>query len=437
MFAAADAVEPNPSGPDAKETGVFVISRGDARSELPALTVSYQLTGDATNGMDYTNLTGTVTIQANQSFTNIFIEPLYDNLFEGDETVTLVLTHVGDGYLINPDFASASLTIADNMATNLFKVVALMDTPVDVDYHQPTDSLIVSTNLPTGEPRKFCRIFKTLVGTNTVTVVTNWSGVHGMPNEEVMLTTVKTNLNGFTNGDLYFGNGTKIGWISANGAVSNVSWCILTNAVETNALPVQGGLCMDNTGIFSNQVIAVTSSGGTSAENKGVWRIAANGTPTLLARFLTGHFEGVTVLPNNVAQLGPWAGKIITGDESANPPPFFLIDANGTVTTNDTTTLIVGGIKSEDFDVIPANQDLYLCDYYGGAVVKIARQHFTELVGQLLVTQEGTSNLDPGKLFVVRWDAATTNFITKKIFTFPRPLEQVTFAPLNLPPLTP
>ncbi len=431
-----DAIEPHPASNTPKQTGIFSISRTDTRFESPALTVSYQLTGTATNGIDYTNMTGTVTFQATQLSTNVFIEPVFDDQLEGNETVTLTVTHVGDGYLINPSFAAATLTIQDNMGTNIFQTVARMYTPVGIDYHPPTDSLIVSTNAITGEPRNFCRLFKTLVGTNSVTVITNWSGVHGAVGE-VMLTTVKTTGNGFTNGDLYFGSGTAIGWISADATRSNINWCVLTNATQTNALLIEGGLCMDSTGVFSNQVIAVTSSGGYAAGKKGVWRVAANRTPTLVASIETGHFEGVTTLPNNVSQWGPWAGKIITGDETLTPPPIYTIAANGGVTTNDTTTLIAGGIRPEDFDLIPAGQDLYACDYYGNAVVKLSRAYLTNFVGQLLITQEGTTVNDPGKLFAVRWDAATTNFVARHLLTFVRPLEQVTFAPVSLPPLTP
>lgn len=52
-----------------------------------------------------------------------------------------------------------------------------------------------------------------------MTVITNWSGVHGEP-DEVKLVTVKTTGNGFTNGDVFFGSGTGIGWLSPHGTRS-------------------------------------------------------------------------------------------------------------------------------------------------------------------------------------------------------------------------
>lgn len=107
------------------------------------------------------------------------------------------------------------------------------------------------------------------------------------------------------------------------------------------------------------------------------------------------------------------------------------------VTTNDTTTLFADGIPTEDLDLIPAGQDLYACDYYGNAVVKVSRDYFTNYVGQLLITQEGATMSDPARFFAVRWDAATTNFVVRNILNYPSPVEHVTFAPVNLPPVTP
>jgi hypothetical protein len=64
-------------------------------------------------------------------------------------------------------------------------------------------------------------------------VVTNWSGIHGVQGE-VKLTTVKTTANGLTNGDLLFGNGPDVGWLSADGTVSNFNWGILAKSMQAD-----------------------------------------------------------------------------------------------------------------------------------------------------------------------------------------------------------
>jgi hypothetical protein len=281
-----------------------------------------------------------------------------------------------------------------------------------------------------------------MISTNIVTVVTNWSGVSNVL-DEVKLATVftggaLTNAAGFTNGDMFFSSSTGIGWVSADGTRSNLNWCILTNAVEQNALPLRGGLYVDRTGVFSNQLIAVTSPGGGVAGNKGVWRVNANGAPTLITNINTPHLEGVITLTNDVTKWGPWAGKIITGDEDASPSPvIYTIDANGIVTTNNTTTLIAGGIYPKDFDIIPPNQDLYACDPGANTIVKLAASYLTNYVGDLLITDAGEVAA-PAKLFIIHWDAVTSHFEIHRIRYYRTDgsngrFEHVTFAPIDIP----
>jgi hypothetical protein len=178
-------------------TTVEIVKQFDARNELPALTVSYQISGTANNGVDYTNLPGTVTIPAGLPSANIFIEPLYDGELEGDETVRLTLTHLSDGYLISTDtnFAAATVTIRDNMSSNLFQKVINLSGPIGIDYHQLSNSVIVSHSFI---GNNFAQLYTNTLTTNVV--VTNWSGVSGL-SEEVKLFIVKQTANGFTNGE--------------------------------------------------------------------------------------------------------------------------------------------------------------------------------------------------------------------------------------------
>jgi hypothetical protein len=214
---------------------------------------------------------------------------------------------------------------------------------------------------------------------------------------------------------------------------------VLTNGVVTNTMLLRGSICVDRTGIFSNQLVVVTSGGSESPE-KGVWRVDAQAHPTLVAQIETTHLEGVITLPNDPSKYGPWAGKIVTGDEDADPNPIiYTISPNGTVDSYDTTSLIRGGIFPEDFEIIPPNQNLYACDPDVGRIMKLPASYLTNHVGDLLVTQAGEGGV-PARLFVLHWDVATANFVTTSIRYF-RPdgfnghFEHVTFAPIDLPPL--
>jgi len=285
----------------------------------------------------------------------------------------------------------------------------------------------------------FARINTNIVVSNNVVVtnviVTSWSRVQGV-SDEVKLVTVKTNAGGFTNGDLYFGSNTGIGWVSSDGGQSNLNWCILTNSAVTNALLLRGSLCMDQTGVFSNHLIAVTSDANASSAPKGVWRVDAQRNPALLANIDTFHLEGVITLPNDPQKWGPWAGKIITGDESSQPGVMYSIDPNGIVAVIDTSTLIPDGVRTEDFDIIPPNQNLYAGEPGRNLILELSANYFTNYVGDLLITQAGEGTA--AKLFVVHWDAGSTNFVTRSI-SYIKPngasgqFEHVSFSPIDLP----
>jgi len=97
------------------------------------------------------------------------------------------------------------------------------------------------------------------------------------------------------------------------------------------------------------------------------------------------------------------------------------------------------GIRPEDFDFIPANQHLYMCDPDRNAVLKLAATFDSFYTGALLITQAGELN-DGARLFIVYWDDSIGDFVVRSV-SYIRPdglnghFEHVSFAPLNLPTL--
>jgi hypothetical protein len=389
------------------------------------LPVLYALSGSAANGVDYTNLTNYVVIPNGDPFANIYIHPLAHTNMQFDQTVTVTLLP-STNYLIDPAFASSTIFIQDCLPTNLFQVV-LDDapSPIGLDFHAPSTNLVLSVNAPSGQPYNFA-----LLGTNRL--LAPWSGVAAL-GEEIKIATPKANVLGFTNGDLYFQGGTdpvngwrQIGWLSADGTRSNLNWATLTNETDQ----VRGGLYVDRTGVIGYDLIVVT--GDTSPNpggSRGVWRVNSSGNSTLLTRIETRHLEGVITLTDDVARWGPWAGKIITGDEVLGR--IYAISTNGTVRTFSL------GIRPEDFDMIPSslsNQNLY-CAVPDNFVLKVSGSVFTNHASELLITQAAEAG-GSAKLFIVNWDANRTNFTTRAV-PFGGSFEHVTFAPIDTPTVIP
>ncbi len=427
-----DAIEPDSTNGYPGQIGLFYLFGGSSTKDVP---VYFNITGSAQNGVDYTNMPTVVTIPAGSGGVYISIQPIEDNMIEFEESVTFTILQTNT-YAIRPSYESATITISD--PTNYFvAVVTNLDSPIGIDYHAPSNSLVVSYNYGNGgDPYGFALIHE------DGTLTTNWSGVSGLY-DEVKIVTVKTggaltNAAGFTNGVMYFGNDTQIGWLSADGTHSNLNWGILTNDVVLNALPLRGSLGMDQTGVWSNNLIAVASDGANTLSDKGIWRIDVNQHPHLITNIFTRHLEGVVALTNVVAKWGPWAGKIITGDEDArdenqNPRPLIY-----TVATNGEVASYAFGIHPEDFDIVRANQDLYCVDYQGASstILKLSRNYLTNFIDDIVVTQAGEPPAPGAKLFFVHWDS--TNFVVRSLSLpdkYAGRFEHVTFAPISLPPV--
>jgi hypothetical protein len=94
--------------------GIFRVT-SDAKANAP-LTFNYAIGGTATNGVDYSSLTGTATIAAGQSSVDIPVTPVDDSLPEGNETVALTLAKGAD-YSVNAATSAATVTIIDNEPT--------------------------------------------------------------------------------------------------------------------------------------------------------------------------------------------------------------------------------------------------------------------------------------------------------------------------------
>ncbi|TAK95433.1 MAG: hypothetical protein EPO07_15500 [Verrucomicrobia bacterium] len=426
VFPNLNAKEPSSTNSSDGIVGSLYVLNGSFSAS--AVRVYYLIGGTAENGIDYTQILDHVDVPAGSQPTSfIWISPRADQPFEPAETVSLTLV-VTNGYLVNSLHSSAEIQIEDNPGIR-FTVVTNLHNPVGIDYSPTTNSLILSMNYSSGNPFNFLRVATNETGQLTTNA---WSGIQGIANE-VKIAIVKTNVGGFTNGDMFFGSGAHVGWLSADGSSSNLNWATLTNATFGSASVLRGGLYLDETGVFSNQLIAVTSDDQYFTSAKGIWRVDFQGHPTFITNIVTPHLEGAITIPNDTSSWGPWAGKLLTGDESQHK--IYAIDADGLVTTYQTTNWVAAGIDAEDFDFIPANQDLYVCDLTSSQLLKVSQSYFTNYVGDLLITHSGDSLFtgSAGALFIVHWDSTNSVFTARRIPKDNDEFEHATFAPCSLP----
>jgi hypothetical protein len=429
------AVLPGSCGQNNGQDGVFIISTPDDNPSPPVpmnLPVYYQIGGSALNGVDYTNLTGVVTIPSGLSSVVIHIHPQWfcSNGLAWDSTVTLTLLQ-NSNYVIDPDYPSDTVTLLN---TNVnFTLVANLGGLDGLDYDSVSNCLIAGDEYNNG--------YLAQIQTNgTGLVVTQFSGMTEFGDyAEPEVAVVKVTTNGFTNGWIYVGNGNigAIGRSSPDGTSYTNNWVTLPGTVvQSLDLHPHIILYVDQTGIFSNDLVAVAGNPDPRYTNT-IWLVDSTGKSTLLASTPSDLFEweGLITLPNNPNKYGVLAGKIAAGLESG--AMIYTIDTNGAMTPYYTTNWVAGGIQPECFNIIPTNvasQNLYWANEYSG-LFKLSGMYFTNYVGDLLITQGGEVNagLNPPALYVAHWDTNNLQFDLKFIYGpsnyWGQNFEDTTFAP--------
>jgi hypothetical protein len=288
------------------------------------------------------------------------------------------------------------------------------NSPIGIDYHEPTNSVVMSVNYAGGVPNNFVRV--NLDGTQT-----GFSTISGLT-EEVKIATVRSGNAGFAAGTLFTGNGLdgQIVRINPDGGSFLNPWVTLAPGAGL----MRGSLYVDRTGVFGGDLIAATTGGE-------VWRINSAGASTRLADVNT-HLEGLITVPNE-ARYGGLAGKIIAGAEEQGR--LYVFD--GTVGNSSFYQLTVA---IEDIDLIPANENFFGVNFGTGRLLGAAASQFAAFAGDILLTQEFPTG--GAGLYRLTWDSAT-NLPVTQLFTLGAgsaavaQWEHVTFAPAGIVEIPP
>jgi len=264
----------------------------------------------------------------------------------------------------------------------LQKVTTPFNNPVGIEYHPPSNRMIVSVFYGNGQPHNFEFV-------NTDGTREQFSNISGFT-DEVYFAIARDeggghNIGGFAAGEMFVGTGVPgvIARVSPDGATVDNPWVTLPG--ETGLM--RGMLQFDRTGTFDGDLIVTTTAGN-------VWRVTSAGAPTMLANLGGGDWEGLAVVPNDPLRYGPWAGKIVVGDEGRDG--VYTVDAAGEV------ALTQIAIRPENIMIVPPNENFFGVDFGSASVYGASASQFKSMVGDVLIAEEFG-----GALWHVQWDGAT------------------------------
>lgn len=268
----------------------------------------------------------------------------------------------------------------DPPAIKFTQITTPFNSPIGIDYHEPTNSVVMSVNYSTGSPAGFERVEQD--GQHQ-----QFSTLSGLTDEVKIATARSKNPGGFTTGDLFVGNGVdgQIVRITDGGNTVINPWVDLPG--DNNGL-MRGSLYVDRTGIFGGDLCVVTTNGE-------AWRVTAGGTPSKIAAIPGVHLEGAVVVPNKPARYGPIAGKLIAGAEAQGL--MYVFDVDGTYTTMDLKVAI------EDIDIISPKENFFGVNYGTSFLIGAEAKQWEPMVGDILLAQESVTAGTSG-LFRLKWD---------------------------------
>jgi len=307
----------------------------------------------------------------------------------------------GDGW---PDWRDPR-SDAPTPTLTLVAITTEFNSPVGIDFHEPTETVIMSVNYSGGYPYNFERVEAD--GTHV-----QFSSFANLTNEVKIATARSDNPGGIPAGEFFVGNGTdgQIARISADGTSIDNPWVDLPG--DGNGL-MRGSLYVDRTGVFGGDLIASTTDGE-------VWRIDAAGNPTMIADVPGTHLEGMISVPDAPARYGPLAGKIIAGAENEGRLYAFGVDGS--------YTYFEFGVNVEDIDIIMPFENFFGVNYGGSTLLGVPGSQFAAIVGDIVLAQESPSGSSLWRLHWTGTELVAEQFPLSGESAIVHQWEHVTFA---------
>lgn len=298
--------------------------------------------------------------------------------------------------------ASAVLTAppAQAAAVHFTAITTAFNSPIGIDYYEPTNRLIVSANYASGGVPNNLQI---------VAADGSFANYSSLANQtdELKIATVRSGYTtGFAVGTVFTGSGVdgEIVKVDPGGAVVTNPWVSLPGV--NNGL-IRGSLYVDRTGVYNGDLLVVTTTGQ-------LWRIDSTGAPTQIGASLGVHLEGLSVIPNDASRWGSMAGCIVAGAEGQGKMHTWCRNTLGVMVHSEQTVLTQSGrvINIEDIDVIDGG-NFFGVNFGTNKLVGVAASAFTSMVGDILLTEEfpGTGT----GLHHLYWDSGASLFAIEDI----------------------
>ncbi|MEW5744165.1 MAG: PKD domain-containing protein, partial [Nitrospirota bacterium] len=378
------------------DPGTFTVTRTGATTN--PLTVSYTVSGTATNTDDYAALSGSITIPAGQSSAAITIAPVDDTQIEGAETV--ILTLAADAAYVIGALSSATVTIADNDVLSTM-TLSLVGTPLVGLNQSATLRVTLAQPAPAGGV--------------TVTVTSDNTGLLTVTPPGMV-----TIAEGSTTGNLTV-NGAALGTVTVRGNATGFSEATLSVTVSNNVISI------GNVEIGPGAAGSVPVTLSQAAPPGGLVVTLTSSNPSILSfasPTVTIPAGALVASPNPVVNAGTTLGTVAL---TASGPGYVTGAGTGKVSLTATLTpatlnLVTG--RSELMTVSISQPALA-----GGVTINLAASDPTKVSvpAQVTIPQGNTSiqfsvsGLAAGNGIIVTASGALTSTTTATVNVAPAP----------------
>lgn len=380
-------------------------------------TVSYTIGGSATNGVDYNNLSGTITIPANDTMATLTINPVSDGLVEGTERLVIYLNSPCN----NQPYDSAVLLIIDSL---IFR--AGPDTTICNGQSVQLTADFASTYNWTPSGSLSAANIRNPIATPAVTTTYLCQASYGIcsVSDSVKVTIISAPFNVNAGPDVINCTGSPV---PLNASVSGptvggnpfvFSWSPAQGLSATNTAAVTA-----NPATQTNYIVQVSSGGcvdyDTVRVQVGNVAVTASATPQTCFGINNGTVSA-TVTTGNLPYSYAWSNNALSATQTALAPGSYTVTVTDGTSCTATAQTVVSAANAISFSNPVVNN--VSCNGTANGSVSITATGGSGITGYLWSNAANTNsitNLSGGTYAVTATDASGCTASTTVVVTEP------------------